>query len=86
MQEQYDGRNAIIIFNKATQSMLKQAIKKRDFSEDAVVLAKATTIIRNGIFNYLCIQFTGSFPPYCQENSLPSSLKSLVSLILSAWV
>ena len=80
VQEQYDGRNTIIIFNKEMQSMLKEALKKRDFSEDAVILAKAATIIRNDVFNHQCFQFTGSFPPHCQENSLPSSLKSLVSL------
>ena len=44
-QEQYDGRNTILVFNKAMQNMLKKALKKRDFSEDAITLAKAATII-----------------------------------------
>ena len=65
------------------QIMLKEALRKRDYSEDAIILAKAATIIRNDVFNHQCLQFTGSFPPGCQENSLPSSLKSLVSLILN---
>ena len=82
-QEQYDGRNTVLVFNKAMQNMLKEALRKRDFSEDAIILAKAATIIRNDVFNHRCLQFTGSFPPGCQENSLPSSLKSLVSLILN---
>jgi hypothetical protein len=34
-EEQYDGRNTIITFNKAVQSILREAMKKRDFSEDA---------------------------------------------------
>ena len=63
--------------------MLKKAIDKRDFSEDAVVLAKAAAIIRNDVFNHGCFQFTGSFPHHCQENSLSSSLKSFVSLIFN---
>ena len=78
-QEQYDGRNTIIIFSQAMRTMLKKAIDKRDFSGDAIVLAKAAAIIRNNVFNHGCFQFTGSFPHHCQENSLPSSLKSLVS-------
>ena len=64
-------------------NMLKEALKKRDFSEDVAILDKAATIIRNDIFNHDSFTFTGSFPPKCQENSLPSSLKSLVSLILN---
>ena len=82
-QEQYDGRNTIIIFNHALHHMLKEALKKRDFSEDAVILAKAAAIIRNDVFNHKCIQFSGSFSPGCQESSVPSSLKSLVSLIFN---
>ena len=65
------------------QNMLKEALRKRDFSEDAITLAKAATIIQNDVFNHQCLQFNGSFSPGCQQNSLPSSLKSLVSLILN---
>ena len=82
-QEQFDGRNGVIIIKKGMESMLRNALKKRDFSEDVIVLAKAATIIRDDIFNHQGFKFTGSFPPGCQEDSLPLSLKSLVSLILS---
>ena len=81
--EQFDGRNTIITSNKAVQSILREAMKKRDFSEDAITLAKAATIIRTDIFNHSRFKFTGSFPPHCQENSLPSSLKLLTSLIFN---
>ena len=60
------------------QSMLREALNERDFSEDAVILAKAALIIRNDVFNHPCHHFTGSFLPNCQEDSLPSSLKSIV--------
>jgi len=67
--------------------MLKEVLKKKDFSENTIILhtcilflAKAATI---DVFNHWCLQFTRSFPPDCQENSLPSSLKSLVSLVLN---
>ena len=61
--------------------MLKEALKKRDYSEDALILAKAATIIRNDTFRHECFKFDGNFPSKCQENSIPSSLKSLISLI-----
>lgn len=82
-QEQHDGKNTIIVFKEGMENMSKEALKKWDFSEDAVILAKAAVIVRNDIFNHHCINFTGAFLPNCQEDSLPSSLKSLVSLILN---
>ena len=82
-QEQSDGKNTIITFNKAVQCILREALKKRDFSEDAIILVKAATIIRTDIFNHNGFKFTGYFPPNCQGNSLPSSLKLLISLIFN---
>ena len=48
------------------KNMLKEALKKRDFSEDVAILAKAAAIIRNDIFNHDHFTFTGIFPPKCQ--------------------
>ena len=60
--------------------MLKDALKKRDFTEDAVILAKAANIIyREYIFCHNGFTFTGCFAPECQEKSLPASLKYLIS-------
>ena len=63
--------------------MLREALKKRDFSEDAAVLAKTAMIIRSDVFDHQCFKFNGSFSSKCQETSLPSSLKLLISLILN---
>ena len=79
-QEQQDGKNTIIVFPEGMKNMLREALKKRDFSEDVTALAKAATIVRSDIFNHDHFTFTGTFPQKCQEDSLPSSLKSLVSL------
>ena len=43
--EQFDGRNIVIAFKKGMESMLRVALKKRDFSGDVAILAKAATII-----------------------------------------
>jgi len=61
--------------------MLNEALKKRIHSEEATILAKAAMIIRNDIFNHQSFKFDGCFPSKCQETSLPSSLKLLISLI-----
>ena len=82
-QEQCVGRNIVIIFKEGLQNMLREVLKNRDFSEDAVILAKAAAIVRKDIFNHKCFKFTGCFPDECQKDSLPSSLKSLVSMILN---
>ena len=82
-QEQNDGKNLVIIFTKALQGMVKDAIKKRDFSEDATILAKASAIVRRDILKNKGFNFSGSFTTDCQETSTPASLKSLISMILS---
>ena len=65
------------------RNILKDALKKQDFAEDAAVLAKAAAIIRKDIFSHQSFKFTGHFPPKCQEEKLPSSHKSLISMILN---
>ena len=82
-QEQFDGRNTFLVFKEGMRNMIQDALKKRDFSEDALILARAASIIRKDIFNHEGILFNGSFPKKCQDTSLPSSLKTLISLILN---
>lgn len=65
------------------RNMLWEALSKRDFEEDALILAKAAKIIRKDILNHTGFKFTGSFSERCQETSLPSSLKSLISMIMN---
>ena len=82
-QEQFDGRHTFLVFKEGMRNMIQDALKKRDFSEDALILARAASIIRKDIFNHEGILFNGSFPEKFQDTSLPSSLKTLTSLILN---
>lgn len=82
VQEQYDGRFTHLIFKEAMKGILKDVLKKRDFNDDALTLAKAATIIRNDILDHENFKFTGSFPSLCQERSIPSSLKYILSMII----
>ena len=82
-QEQFDGHNICLVFKEGMANLLKDALKKRNFSEDATILAKAAVIVRQDIFSQQGFQFTGQFQSMCQEDSLLSSLKSLLSMILN---
>ena len=46
--------------------MVKEAIKTRDSSEDATILARAAIIIRDAVFNHKGFQLTGGFPHFHQ--------------------
>ena len=61
--------------------MIKDAVRQRDFSEDARILAKAAGIIRKDMFSHKGFTFSGSFTKDCQESAVPASLKSLVAMI-----
>lgn len=81
-QEQSDGKSVIIVFKRAIQRLIKDGVLERDYSEDASILAKASSIIRKDIFGHDKFKFTGQFSEDCQESSVPASLKSLVSMLL----
>ncbi|KAK3878708.1 hypothetical protein Pcinc_016655 [Petrolisthes cinctipes] len=65
------------------KNIVHDAVKTRNFSEDALILSKAAMIVRKDILSHKGFTFTGSFSAQCQEDSLPSSLKALVSMILN---
>lgn len=52
--------------------------------DDIAILAKAASIVRNDMFGFEDqFNFSGSFTSKCQENSVPTSLKSLIAMILN---
>ena len=62
--------------------MIRDALKKRDYTEDAYAISKVANIIREDILQHDTYNFTGSFTSGCQEASVPASLKALISMIL----
>lgn len=46
-------------------------------------MAKLVKVIRQEIFDWKSVNFSGSFPPNCQENSVPTILKTLISMLLN---
>ena len=80
-QEQSDGKNSVLVFEQGMQHMLKQATKN-DYEEDALILAKVARIVREDIFSSNGFNFDASFPPDCQQKFVPTSLKSLVTMLM----
>ena len=70
----------VLIYNKDIGSALRKACE-HDADDDAIHLAKAAKIVRRDMFK-LKNKFNGSFAPHCQERSVPTSLLSLVAMVL----
>ena len=58
-QEQYDGRNTVFVLKEGMRNMLNDALKTRDFSKDALMLAKAAMLVRKDILSHRGFKFTG---------------------------
>ena len=54
----------------------------RDFDEEALSMASVVKTVRKEISNGEFFKFSGTFPTDCQESSVPTSLKTLVSMLL----
>ena len=76
------GKTVVLIFREGMQEILKERLKDRDYSENARTLRKAAQIIRHDIFEFVAPKFSGSFTDDCQENSVPTTLKTLASMLL----
>ena len=81
MEAHTQGREVVLIFNKAVGIALGKACE-HDTDSDAVHLARAATIIRRSMFNKRR-EFNGSFHAQCQEQSVPISLLALVTMVLN---
>ena len=82
LQEQTDGKNVLLVFNKGMVSFIKEELYKQDYESDALILAKAAKIVRREVFCEDGFHFDGTFPSQSQNASVPSSLKVLISMLL----
>ena len=80
LQARKDGRDIILVFKEDTGEALTRVCTLDD-DNDSTILAKAAEIVRKRMLN-MCNDFSGSFGPNCQEDSIPASLLSLVRMIL----
>ena len=77
-----EGRDVYLAFDSDIGSALRVATNL-DYDDEAVILSKAANIIRRDIFSDRTqTEFTGEFSEGCQQEYVPSSLKTLVGMIL----
>lgn len=67
----------MLVFEQGMQQMIKTSVQV-----DALVLMKAARIVRNDIVSFKGFKFDSSFPHGCQEESVPETLKLLVTMLL----
>lgn len=83
VKEQSDGRNVVLIFSDALQSLLKNALTSRDFQSEAFDFTSVAKTIRSEIFENDGINFNGAFANGCQIDGVPPNLLYFVSLLLN---
>ena len=81
-QEQSDGKHKILVFEQGMQQMVKQAMAC-DYEGDALLLSKAARIVRKDIASHKGFHFDGKLGSSCQQESVPSTLKTIVSMLLN---
>ena len=81
MEAHTQGREVVLVFNEDVGAALRKACE-HDADSDAVYLARAATIAQRDRFQTK-MEFNGSFHTKCQEQSLPTSLLSLVAMVLN---
>ena len=74
--EQSDGRQNVIVFRKGMAAILKETLKERDFSDDALTLARAAKIVRP-FFLTEDFPFLGPFLRNYEKLQSPQVLKLL---------
>lgn len=86
-QEQTDGKNSLLVFDRGMQQLLKQSQQELhvDHQENMLLLQKAANIVRSEIYSSSgkWFNFNASFPQHCQESLLPSTLKLLTNMLLT---
>ena len=82
IQEQFDGKNSLLVFPDGMHEMFQTAKLLSDYKSEGLQIAKITKEIREEMFAFEHFKFSGSFPPNCQSTSVPYNLKFLIAMIL----
>ena len=82
LQAHKKGRDIVMAFSEDVGKAL-ELTRFRDFDDEAIILLKASKIIRRDIIATKT-QFSGTFDKNSQQESIPQSLKTLIGLILEA--
>ena len=75
--------DTVLVFNQGIETLLQDALKKRNCEEEACNFVNVAKYIRNDVFEMPGFSFTGEFTSDCQLKSVPPSLMCLVSMLLN---
>ncbi len=82
IQEQSDGKNVVLLFPKGMQEILRSSCCLSECKSEAAQFASVTMIVCRSMFqNENKFTFGRHFPKNCQKDSVPYSLKLLISMI-----
>ena len=76
------GKQTVLVFKEGLQKLLTEELESYDFDKDALSMVHVTKLIRQEMSNKQFHTFDGSFTPHCQDDSVPNSLKVLISMLL----
>ncbi len=76
-----EGKNVILAFRDDIGAVLKNACN-RDFDDEGIILAKAAQIVRRDILQMESSVFSGTFEDQCQQDAVPTSLTTLITMVL----
>ena len=82
-REQSDGKHALFVFNEGMKKVLRGSMIHCDFESEAIFLVKLANVMRQKIFGWGTFEFFGSFPSNHQESSVPTNLKTFMSMLLN---
>ena len=72
-----------LIFQDGLNTIVKDTLQACEFDKDMQTIAKTAKIIRKDILSHKGFQFDGHFDETCQMDAIPSTLKTLVSMIIN---
>ena len=74
-QHQIDGKNLVLLFEQGMKNSMQ-------CEDNAVILIKVAKIVRNDILSLNGLNFDAYFQQGCQQDSVPTTLKLLVTMVL----
>ena len=71
-----------MIFGDGFHTLVKEALQEREYDKEMRKIMETAKIVRKDIFDHSCPKFDGEFNGNSQSTSIPTSLLTLVTMIL----
>ena len=71
-----------LIFRDGLYTLVREALLTRNYNKDMQMIVDTAKMVREDIFSHNIPRLDGKFEARCQHDAIPSSLMSLVSMIV----